>query len=145
MARTASLRSAASATVPASSSFAPTSLSSSLSRTATTVQPLDSPTATRTGVQTRSFGSSVIPHAVRDYASAFLHGSEELKEEARVQHSRAVGRDVSRLLLLPRHSPIGSCRASTVAEPRLVPINGTSTRGPLRGLQECSVLHSHKR
>ncbi len=44
----------------------------------------------------RAFGSSVIPHAVRDYASAFLHGSEELKEEARVQHSRAVGRDVSR-------------------------------------------------
>lgn len=37
----------------------------------------------------------MIPHAVRDYASAFLHGSEELKEEARVQHSRAVGRDVS--------------------------------------------------
>ncbi|GAA5881384.1 hypothetical protein JCM3774_002541 [Rhodotorula dairenensis] len=58
---------------------------------------------------TRSFGSSVIPHAVRDYASAFLHGSEELKEEARVQHSRAVGRDkyvyeFQRHKVLPQHA-----------------------------------------
>lgn len=46
----------------------------------------------------------MIPHAVRDYASAFLHGSEELKEEARVQHSRAVGRDVSPGLECPLFS-----------------------------------------
>lgn len=86
---------------PASSSSSPTfkpSLISSSPSTSRTSSPAVTGTNSTTGV--RAFGSSVIPHAVRDYASAFLHGSEELKEEARVQHSRAVGRDVSPALRL---------------------------------------------
>ncbi|BGP54606.1 hypothetical protein JCM8202_004978 [Rhodotorula sphaerocarpa] len=59
--------------------------------------------------QARSFGSSTVPQKVRDYASAFLHGSEELREEAMIQHSRAVGRDkyvyeFQRHKVLPQHA-----------------------------------------
>ncbi|GAA5961467.1 hypothetical protein JCM8115_003459 [Rhodotorula mucilaginosa] len=95
---------------PASSSSSPTfkpSLISSSPSTSRTSSPAATGTNSTTGA--RAFGSSVIPHAVRDYASAFLHGSEELKEEARVQHSRAVGRDkyvyeFQRHKVLPQHA-----------------------------------------
>ncbi|GAA5975404.1 hypothetical protein JCM10908_005151 [Rhodotorula pacifica] len=103
-----SITSSLAAAVPASSSSSSSSsspTSSSLLLPSTRLHNA----STALGTTKRSFGSSVIPHAVRDYASAFLHGSEELKEEARVQHSRAVGRDkyvyeFQRHKVLPQHA-----------------------------------------
>lgn len=55
------------------------------------------PSSSLSLLQTRALGTSTPSQAVKDFASAFLHGSEELKEEARAQHSKLVGRNVSPL------------------------------------------------
>ncbi|BGP46966.1 hypothetical protein JCM10450v2_002818 [Rhodotorula kratochvilovae] len=44
----------------------------------------------------RALSTSAARASVKDYASAFLHGSEEAKEQAKEQHSKLVGRHPTR-------------------------------------------------
>ncbi|BGP38860.1 hypothetical protein JCM10449v2_002798 [Rhodotorula kratochvilovae] len=50
----------------------------------------------------RVLSTSAARASVKDYASAFLHGSEEAKEQAKEQHSKLVGRHVQHKVL-PQH------------------------------------------
>ncbi|GAA6000276.1 NIPSNAP family protein [Rhodotorula paludigena] len=66
------------------------------------------PTSAAALVSARALTTSGPAQAVKDFASAFLHGSEEAKEEMRVQHSKLVGRhkyvhEFQKHKVLPQH------------------------------------------
>ena len=73
-----------------------------------------SPRLLPTSSASRSLSTTAHRASVKDYAAAFLHGSEEAKEQIKEQHSKLVGRHVRPGLVLvlsrarPRRPPLSA-------------------------------------